>query len=260
MTKTYSVNVYDNIVSPELQAEVWEYILNREYYAKRKILKRLYPLGTKTVETGPVVMYTPADKNYEYMNDNLPGLDFQYMHRTKFGDSAEDLAQHTPIQNLWNTINSHLDNQYEINGVPEEIAHDNVLNLGIDGRVYVNIQMDETIKRTHGIHRDSIDVDDDSYFTMIYIANPVWYPTWGAENVFYADDDTTGDTQQFQKNLGQSRNFGVGWPYKYVEPRPGRVMLYDGRTLHTTKPATIFAGEHRYAVAFRLKKFNLSKK
>jgi hypothetical protein len=254
MTKTYSVNIYDNVIPPALQAEVWDYILHRPYYAKRQILQRLPPLGTKTTLSGPVITYIPADNKFEYADTTLPGVDFQYMHRTKFGDCAEDLVQHKPIQDLWHTISSHLDNQYEIKGIPEGIAYDQATNTAIDGRVYVNIQLDESIKRTHGIHRDSIDVNDDSYFTMIYIANPVWYPTWGAENVFYSDDDTTGDTQQFQKNLGQSRNFGVGWPVEYVQPMPGRILLYDGRTLHTTKPATIFANEHRYAVAFRLKR------
>jgi hypothetical protein len=75
-----------------------------------------------------------------------------------------------------------------------------------------------------------------------------------AENVFYADDESTGDTQQFQRGFGQSREFNVGYPYAIVPPVAGRVVLYDGRALHTTKPTAPWAEHMRYAVVFRARK------
>jgi hypothetical protein len=65
--------------------------------------------------------------------------------------------------------------------------------------------------------------------------------------------DNFVDDQQYQKGFGQFRNFGVGDPYTIIPPKPGRVILYDGRILHTTKPTSSWAKEMRYAVVFRIK-------
>ena len=36
-------------------------------------------------------------------------------------------------------------------------------------------------------------------------------------------------------------------------PIPGRIIDYDGRTLHTTRPAAIWANEIRKVIAFRVR-------
>jgi hypothetical protein len=46
----------------------------------------------------------------------------------------------------------------------------------------------------------------------------------------------------------------MGWSNKIVSPVPGRVVVYDGRTLHTTKPAAIWAKDLRKVIAFRVRK------
>jgi hypothetical protein len=150
------------------------------------------------------------------------------------------------ILELWDCINKHFNNAFVIDGDMEGIA-DYPPRLA---RVYVNAQPSETIKRSHGIHRDTIELDKEGYYTLLYIANLQWYPTWMAENVFYSDDETTGDTQQFQKGFGQSRGFGVGYPFALVPPAAGRVIIYDGRALHTTKPTAPWAEQMRYGVVF----------
>jgi hypothetical protein len=38
---------------------------------------------------------------------------------------------------------------------------------------------------------------------------------------------------------------------KIVSPVPGRIIAYDGRTLHTTRPASIWAPVPRITLAFR---------
>jgi hypothetical protein len=240
--KAYSVETYDNIVGTALQARVWDYIQHQSYHATRKDLG--YPLP------GSIINYVPADGKKEYMDDSYPSVNDQYMHRCVFGNTELDLHLHHPvILELWNTINLGLGNKFTITGDKEGIA-DQKFKLA---RVYVNAQPDETIKRSHGIHRDTIDLDEGKNFTLLYIANLEWYPTWMAENIFYLDDDTTGDTQQFQKGVGQSRGFGIGDPFTIIPPKPGRVVLYDGRALHTTKPTAPWAKEMRYAVVFRIR-------
>jgi len=239
--KTYKVETYDNLVPQDIQQDVWNYILNQSFHATRKDVS--YPLP------GSIINYIPAENKKEYLDDTVPSVNNQYMHRCVFGNNEWDLEFHQPIKNLWNCINTGLGNKFVINGDREGIA-DQKHKMA---RVYVNAQPSETIKRSHGIHRDTIDLNEEKNFTLLYMANPEWYPSWMAENVFYADDDTTGDNQQFQKGFGQSRGFGIGYPFAIVPPLSGRVVLYDGRALHTTKPTSSWADQMRYSVVFRIR-------
>jgi hypothetical protein len=241
--RTYDVKTYDGIVPDDLRWRVWEYVQNQQFHATRK--------DTKYPEPGTIVYYKPADGKKEYLDETLPSVNNQYIHRCVFGADEYELQENHPvILELWETINNYFNREYAIDGDPEGIA----VKPPRVSRVYVNAQPQETIKRSHGIHRDTIDLDNDKHFTMMYIANLEWYPTWMAENVFYSDDETTGDTQQFQRGHGQSRGFNVGYPFGIVSPLPGRVIVYDGRTLHTTKPAAPWAEQMRYAVIFRIRK------
>lgn len=240
--KTYKVETYDNLIPDDLRSRVWDYIQHQSFHATRKDVA--YP------NPGSIIHYVPADNKKEYLDTNIPSYNNQYMHRTVFGNTENEIAVHHPvIFELWKSINKHFDNKFVIRGDMEGIA-----DLKFQyARVYVNAQPEETIKRSHGIHRDTVDLNEEKNFTLLYMANHEWYPTWMAENVFYADDDTTGDTQQFQKGHGQSRGFGIGYPFAIVPPVAGRVVLYDGRTLHTTKPTATWAKEMRYAVVFRIR-------
>jgi hypothetical protein len=242
-TNKYSVQAFDDIVADDLRWRVWDYIQNQEFHATRKDIQ--YP------DPGRQVFYKPIENKKEYLDETIPSVNNQYIHRCIFGaDETELASDHPVILELWNEINSKLGNQFIINGDPEGMA---VKPMRL-ARVYVNAQMSETIKRSHGIHRDTIELDNDKHFTLLYIANLEWYPTWMAENVFYSDDNTTGDNQQFQKGFGQSRGFGVGEPFALVSPKAGRVILYDGRALHTTKPTAPWAEQMRYGVVFRVRK------
>jgi hypothetical protein len=119
-------------------------------------------------------------------------------------------------------------------------------------RVYTNSQYQETIKHSHGVHRDTPDLNDDTTATILYVANIEWYPSWFGEIVYYSDS-VTGDTQQYQiaDSGAQNRKFDLGWAEKIVSPVPGRIIVYDGRTLHTTRPASIWAPGPRITLAFR---------
>lgn len=243
----YSVEIIDNAIPKDMMSDVWSYIQNQKYHATRKNLG--YP------NVGKVIYYTPAEGKKEYLSEEFPSVNNQYMHRTVFGDNEKDLEQHPVILNLWNKINETLGGKFRIAGDKEGIA-DNGNGKPVLSRVYVNAQPEETIKRSHGIHRDTIDLNEERNYTLLYIANMEWYPSWMGENIFYSDEDT-GDKQQWQKGYGQCRGFNVGWPYKTVSPVPGRIIMYDGRALHTTKPCSAWAKEMRYAVVFRIKKMGV---
>jgi hypothetical protein len=242
----YHYEIHDDCISQELQKKVWDYIQEQTFYAARK--NRDYP------NPGTILEYVPKDNMKEYMNGE-DSVNNQFMHRCIFGDSEMDLMDHPPILNLWMAINKVLGNKFKIDGDPEGIAIRRPNGRGgVTKRVYVNAQPEETIKRSHAVHRDTIDLNEEKNYTLLYIANPVWYPTWFAENVFYESDDNSEDKQQFQKGFGQARGFGIGDPYAIIPPKPGRIILYDGRTPHTTRPTAIWAEEMRKAVVFRIRK------
>lgn len=244
MQKQFSYEIHDDVISKEQQDTVWKYMRGLEHYAMMK--DATYPKG------GTVVTYFPEDKKQEYLDKSLPSWNSQFMHRVVFGNTETDLAfRHPVINKLWNNINKHLGNKFTIEGDKEGCWSPS--NNNYMARVYVNVQGNEEIKRSHGVHRDTIDMNEEKNFTLLYLANPVWYPTWFGENIFYENDDSTGDTQQFQKGWGQSRNFNVGYPYATIPTVPGRIIVYDGRTLHTTRPVSEWAQDFRYSLAFRIR-------
>jgi len=174
------------------------------------------------------------------------------------------------LKELWDNINSVLGNQFTISGYPEGMTGDpddplwqppetEDPNMKPGWRVYANAQTDESSKRTAGVHRDSPFLEDDKNWTILFCANPKWYPTWLADCVYYSEDPelTTGDHQQFQNLYGyqnQNRNFNVGWPDRIVSPVPGRIIAYDGRCLHTTHPSAVWAPVPRRVMVFRARK------
>jgi len=249
---TVDVNIYDNIIPEDFRKEIWNYINSQPWTATWK------PYNSYTSQYIPNEETFMA-KSHKVMTVRDPNM---FMHRAAFArEESELIEKHPIIWQLWEMINEQLGNKYEIKGVPEGIAqleHPDVPYEADDRgwRVYCNAQLDETIKRSHGAHRDTKDVNDPTTRTILYVANLAWYPTWFAECVYYPDDleGVTGDHQQYHAKFGaQSRNFNVGWAEKIVSPVPGRIISYDGRTLHTTRPTAIWAEGMRKVIAFRVR-------
>jgi hypothetical protein len=143
-----------------------------------------------------------------------------------------------------------LDNKYEITGHPEGMYFDKHpipepadSNLSKGWRVYANATMHDMISMSGFPHRDTPKLEDDTTVTILYVANPTWYPSWGGEIQFFPEDPDglTGDHQQFNQpdKHEQSRNYNVGWADegKQVSLKPNRLIVYDGRTLHLTNPS-----------------------
>jgi hypothetical protein len=253
------VQIYDDVIPTALRENVWKYINTLNWYASWK------PLAGKTFE------YVPNDVPANFVHGMATRTPVMWMHRACLASDDYSLQKNHPIiWDLWTRINQRLGNQYTISGIDEDMSvfpDDNPNwqpptptdpNLRPGWRVYTGGQLNENVKRSHGVHRDTIDMNDTTSRTLLYVANLEWYPSWFAECIFYPDDvdGTTGDHQQFQKKFySQGRNFNVGWgdQGKLVSPVPGRIIDYDGRTLHTTRPSAIWANDIRKVIAFRVR-------
>jgi len=242
-----NIQIIDNAIQESLRTEVWEYLKNQTWYIKYRT--------DDSVES-----FIPAIDGIDLPNRNPKAIHGTTMARAALACDVKFLQlKHNLLYRIWTEINAALGNKYEITGYPEGMPQGRITppKTGIKGldagwRVYTNGQYQETIKRSHGIHRDTPDLNDDSTVTILYVANTTWFPSWFGEIVYYSDA-ATGDHQQFQTidSEAQHRDFNLGWAEKIVSPIPGRIICYDGRTLHTTKPASHWAPEPRVTLAFR---------
>jgi len=185
-----------------------------------------------------------------------------------FGSDEDSTRnRHPVIGELWDVINAQLGNNYAITGTPEGMywkdypvpePTDPTLKAG--WRVYANGTRHDELSMQGYIHRDNADLTDETSVTMLWVASLEWYPSWGGEILLYPEDHDglTGDHQQFNNGPHQQcRNYKIGWQDdgKLICLRPGRLVLYDGRTLHSTQPS-----RHRYntimnmRVVFRARK------
>jgi len=247
-----NITIIDDAIALELRQQVWDYLKQQTWHIKYK--------NTDTIES-----FVPTQDGFDVPNRNPLSVNGTAMARTALaGDEKYLRAVHRPIYALWEQINSALGNQYSITGVPEGVYIPEHLEqlpksafpeLNHGWRVYTNGQYQESIKHSHGIHRDNANLEDTTSATILYVANLTWYPSWFAECVYYSDR-VTGDTQQFQTADAdaQRRNFDLGWAEQIVSPVPGRIIAYDGRTLHTTRPAATWATEPRVTLAFRARR------
>ncbi len=257
---SYDMKIIDGAIPDELRQRVWNYLLNSRWGTMWK------PVGGRQY-----VNYIPAiDSEFAYFRAKTTNTVNTLQHRAAFASDDASLAAHPVLVELWEKINALFENQFTISGHPEglpvqegdptwEPPDPANPNLGKGWRVYANGQTDESSKRTHGVHRDSPYVNEDKNWTILFCANPEWYPTWYGDCVFYGEDPEgiTGDHQQHQNvngHINQNRNFKIGWPEKIVSPLPGRIIAYDGRYLHTTHPTAIWCQVQRRVVAFRVRK------
>lgn len=77
------------------------------------------------------------------------------------------------------------------------------------------------------VHRDS---DNDQHVTALIYPNPDWTPELGGETVFYDESGVIVES---------------------VEPRPGRVVLFNGSIMHKGSPPTRLMYGARYTTAFK---------
>ena len=82
---------------------------------------------------------------------------------------------------------------------------------------------------TPGIHVDAPPHVPENKTVILYL-NYEWHPNWGGETIFY---DHNLDAQRI------------------VTPKPGRVLMFDGRIPHTGRPPTPRYMMNRYIMTFK---------
>ena len=91
---------------------------------------------------------------------------------------------------------------------------------------YVNVLKNGDLP---GIHVDAPHHVPENKTVILYL-NYEWHPNWGGETIFY---DHNLDAQRI------------------VTPKPGRVLMFDGRLPHTGRPPTPRYPMNRYIMTFK---------
>jgi len=239
MNIPYNIETHDNLISKTVRDNIWKHIQELQFHGgwdKEDPVQINYSLSS---------VKNPADW---MLYKSIPRK--MKMHRSPLSSDEPGLKiASMPIYLLWMQLNKQLGNKYELTGNPEGIycPHNPPVpedpNLSAGWRAYINLVYN--LQATGGLgyaHRDTpLENNEDNTVTMLYVVNPTWYPSWGAEIKFYPNDDegVTGDKQQFNTGIGQTRGYNIGWldQGKVVSPVPGRLIIYDGRCLHSTLPA-----------------------
>jgi hypothetical protein len=235
------IEVYDDLLDKKTHQRAWEYLIGQLWHHEWT-----FPANPE------LQIYKPSDWDDSWIN-SLTIRRSLSMPRCLFASDETSLQKKHPIiWELWNSINAKLNNRYEITGNPEGIkwkdypcpeTADPTLSKG--WRVYANASTHCGIGVNGYIHRDTSNLSDETSVTIIWMASPVWYPSWGGELMFYPEDPDglTGDHQQFNTPGAQQRNFQIGWQDggRTVSLKPNRLVVYDGRTLHST-----LATNHHY--------------
>lgn len=247
--------VHDKVVDDQFHKTVYEYLLNCSWAQRWSQLP------------SELQLFKPGEWDTSWLDASVAKRTIGQP-RAMFGSDYDTTKKRHPIiAELWDKINSHLGNCYEISGTSEGMPWKDYPcptptdpDLSTGWRVYANGTHHDLLSLQGYAHRDTHDLSDENSVTMLWVSNLEWYPSWGGEIMLYPEDPTgaTGDHQQFNTGSHQQRrNFQIGWPDegRTISLRPNRLIVYDGRTLHSTLPS-----RHRYnsimnmRVAFRARK------
>jgi len=229
---SYTLEIFDDEVSADLQKEVYEHLLGSEYCLN------FYDHPHSLWYPRSDILKTPR---------TLPAQP-----RLPIAWDEASLKQRDPtIYKLWLAIQNSTKHAYVIEGIPEGMNYMNGISplssiTKADGspgkpnsawRVYSSGNEREPGARTKSIHRDNPFMDQDQYVNIVYFANLEWHPSFYGETLFHGDSAKTGDyTGRFHQD--QMRLQPIGDVENVVEPRPGRFMVFDARYLHQLKPVS----------------------
>lgn len=230
----YILKSYDSQVPWDIHKAAYDYLQTRQWYSRF----RMFPDSN----------VNPQDE--EYKKDLAPYVVKKTVYRTSFGFDHESLQEHMPIAVLFDYINNTLfDSKFELAGkqlgltpiddYPESEHDDCIADREFRGTVaYMDAQPYEPVKRSRVPYRDwdNDTLDSDQYYTIVFVANQYWNPIYHGEMFFYEDGE---------EGIGQVRDFMCNIP--------GRVILYDSRTLHNSKPTSTLATELPQRISFRVK-------
>jgi hypothetical protein len=245
---SYHLSVHDNVIPTDLQDQV------RVDMASREWCVHFYDHAHS--------LFYPQDQSWKFPREHPSGP------RCPLAWDERSLEhRNNTVYKLWLNINEYFGNRFAIEGVPEHMSYMTGISPlpaitrpdGSPGkpsdawRVYGDGMLQERRGHTKSIHRDSIYLDQDCYYTMVYFCNKHWDPQLYGETIFHSSDADTGDfTGKYEND--QPRNYPIGDIENIVAPRPGRIMLYDARYLHQQKNIAMYATESLMVVSFRIKR------
>jgi hypothetical protein len=105
-----------------------------------------------------------------------------------------------------------------------------VLNY-LTNEMNFKIKLDNAYVHSYGIDHKAKPHIDNSTPTVIYYANPKWELEWGACTTLIKDNDI----------------------FKTISPKAGRLLIFDGNTLHMGNPPNISAPDRRWAIVFKFR-------
>ena len=95
------------------------------------------------------------------------------------------------------------------------------------------------------IHKDTRPEFEGEYYTVLYVVNRKWKPTWGGEIIFYGDEYTGGKHRKYK--------YDIGYPTHIIGNKPGRVFIYHHNDIHKATPPSSEANEMTQRIGFRVK-------
>jgi len=141
-------------------------------------------------------------------------------------------------------------NHFEANNFPNDYNTSNVFQgftCYVNARGPKLINLPETKLANGGIHRDCPPelFNEDGYYTVLVVINPVWKPEWAGEILFYDDEEHV--------TTHRKRGYGYGWPKQMFSLKPGSLVVFSSQTIHKTIAPSSGAPELALRVAFRVK-------
>ena len=265
---------YDDLIDDKLADDIYNYCQGISWYHK------WYGLDMETDHcTRKLNEYIPNEDGNDVRRHILSQeagllgmmqlLQFS-SYRHPFGWNTESLKERNDlIWSLWTQINQHI---FDGNGTLEGIG-DKVDGLRVGNHFFKN-QMDyyekygvsrnvdywtsyfsaracepiglvKVKKQGKMIHKDTRFGWNGPFFTVLYVVNRKWKPTWGGEVVFYGDEHTGGKHRK--------EKYDIGWPTHIVGNKPGRIFVYDHTDIHKATPPSAEADEMTQRIAFRVR-------
>ena len=268
--RVLSVAVYDNIVDQNTQKKVYDWGQSVTWYTK------VVGSDKDQVFNSPIQEYSPQLSGNDVVRTDIPPEhmgETLTIHRHMIGWSDQSVKERNPIiYNLWTQINRTVfGGKGKLDGIPEgqDGIHGPKSNFIDQKTFYEKYDVPKTIRkftcflnarhyptqprwrdgynkigsRFGQIHKDSDERVSDKHFTVLYVSNLIWRPTWDGVMEFY-EDEFTGDNHWKQ-------GYDIGWPNGIIGHKPNRVIVYPHDQLHLTRAPRISALEMPQKIAFR---------
>ena len=272
------LQIFDGMIDSELHREVYDWISNTSLYTKW-IGIETHNKAVQTInEYIPAIDGRTSSKHIlgaeSAISDMVELFRFS-MYRHPIGWDDASTCHFSPIvYKLWNTINEKIlngkgsldgglkegingltgykgyyknrEDYYTKYGVPKNKVGNGFVSY-INARSTDPMQNDRIGRRSGQMHKDTDPraKAEEPYYTILFIANQEWYPTWGGDIIYYDDVDTGAKHWK--------RGYDLGWASKIIGNVPGRIIMYKHCITHSAMAPRLDAEEMTYRVAFRIR-------